>query len=142
MHVSQITLVLNNEPGKLSGISELMGSEFLNIRAISVAAEGDKSIVRIVVEDPQRAKNALTSRNFECETEDVIAAEVPDHPGGLGAVLKPLKERRINVDYMYPAIGKHGQNAILIIGTKQLEKAEEVLQANYIRLLGEEFYKL
>ncbi len=142
MHVSQITLVLNNRPGKLSGISELMGSEALNIRAISVAAEGDKSLVRIIVEDPERAKNALAGHDYECRIENVIAAEVPDHPGGLGAVLKPLKESEINVDYMYPAIGKHGKNAILIISTAQLEKAEKVLQANYIQLLGEEFYKL
>lgn len=142
MHLSQITLILNNKPGKLSGISELMGSESLNIRAISVAAEGDKSLVKIIVENPERAKNALAGHNYECRIENVIAVEVPDHPGGLGAVLKPLKEHEINVDYMYPAIGKHGKNAILIIGTKQLEKAEEVLQANYIQLLGGEFYKL
>ncbi len=142
MHISQITLTLNNKPGKLSGISELMGSESLNIRAISVVDQGEKSIIRFIVEDPEKATNALAAQNYEYSVARVLAVEVPDHSGGLSAVLKPLKEQEINVDYMYPAIGRHGNNAILIIGTKDIEKAAEVLPANYIHLLGEEVYHL
>ena len=142
MTISQITLELDNRPGKLSGISELLGSESLNIRAIDVSDHGDKSIMRFVVENPERASNALATNGFNCSVDQVLAIEVPDHPGGLSAVLKPLKEEGINVDFMYPAIGRHGNNAILIIGTKQSEKAAEVLGANYIQLLGDEVYHL
>jgi len=142
MPISQLTLTLNNKPGKLSGISELMGAESLNIRAVNVSDYDEKSIVRIIVEDPERAANALQSKDFQFTIDKVLAAEVPDHPGGLGAVLKPLKEKEINVDFMYPAIGRHGHNAILIIGTNQIEEATEVLQANYINLLQEEVYRL
>ena len=142
MNIIQITLELENRSGKLSSISELMGAEALNIRAIAVEDHGDKSVVRFVVEDPERAANALASQNYKYRLDNVLAIEVPDHPGGLGAVLKPLKEKEIIVDFMYPAIGKHGKNAILIIGTDQIEKAAEVLSANYIQILGEEVYRL
>jgi len=142
MGILQITLVLENRSGKLSSISELMGAEALNIRAIAVEDHGDKSVVRFVVEDPEKAANALASQNYNYRLDEVMAIEVPDHPGGLGALLKPLKEKEINVHFMYPAIGKHGKNAILIIGTDQIEKATEVLRANYIQILGEEVYRL
>jgi len=142
MHISQITLWVDNKPGKLSDISELMGAELLNIRAIHVADHGEKCVVRFVVEDPEKAANALAGLDYRHQVDKVLAVEVPDHPGGLGAVLKPLKEEQVNVDYMYPAIGKHGGNAILIIGTEDIEKASKVLGANYIQLLGEEVYNL
>lgn len=142
MSVSQITLIVENTPGRISGLSELMGAEALNIRALSVSDRGESSVLRFIVEDPKRAANALSGKGFQFTIDEVLAVEIPDHPGALGAVLKPLKEKNINVDFMYPAIGRHGQNAILIIGVNNIDKAAEVLKANYITLLGDEVYNL
>jgi len=140
--IKQITISLPNKPGKMSEISDLMGSEGLNIRAIQLNEQGDKGILRYIVEDPEKAANLLRSRGHDFKMDNVLAAVVPDHPGGLGAVLKPLRDNQINIRYLYPAIGRHGLNAILILGVDKSKEAVRVLKQNYIQLLGEEVYKL
>ena len=140
--IKQISINLPNRPGKLSEISDLMGSEGLNIRAILLDERGQKGILRYIVEDPAKAGNLLKSRDYDFQIDDVLAIEVPDHPGGLGAVLKPLRDHKINVNYLYPAIGRNGPNAILILGVDKMDEAARVLKQNYIQILGEEVYKL
>jgi hypothetical protein len=82
----------------------------------------------------------LESHNYKLKIEKVIAVETPDHPGGLNSVLKPLKEAGINVEYLYPFIGRFHTNAILILGVDKTEQAIEVLRKNYIRILEKELY--
>ena len=140
--IKQISIKLPNKPGKLSEISDLMGSEGLNIRAIVVDDHGETAVLRFIVEDPEKAANLLQSREYDYQLDEVLAVEVPDHPGGMGAVLKPLREHRINVNYLYPAIGRYGLNAILIIGSDKNDEAAKVLEQNYIQLLDKEVYRL
>src|SRR3989304_4855059 len=102
MGITQISLSLDNVPGKFLDISECLGNEGINIRAISVADTSDLSTVRFVTDDPERTVNVLKSHGYSVRERDVIAVEVPDHPGGLRAVLKPLKAANINVLYLYP----------------------------------------
>ena len=91
MSVIQISLVLDNTPGKFLEVSEFLGTEGINIRAISVADTADISTVRFVTDNPKKTVNVLTSRGYTIKETEVLAVEVPDHPGGLQAILKPLK---------------------------------------------------
>jgi hypothetical protein len=84
-------------PGKFLDVSEHLGAEGINIRAISVADTSDVSTVRFVADDPEKTTNVLRSHGYSVKETAVIAVEVPDHPGGLQAVLKPLKRNNINV---------------------------------------------
>lgn len=81
MSVIQISLVLDNTPGKFLEVSEFLGTEGINIRAISVADTADLSTVRFVTDNPQKTVNVLTSRGYTIRQTDVLAVEVPDHPG-------------------------------------------------------------
>ena len=143
MCVQQILVSLENVPGKLLEVSECLGAEGINIRAISVADTSDVSIVRIVADDPEKAANVLKSHGYSAKETDVIAVEVPDHPGGLQAVLKPLKQANINVLYLYPYLGR-GQTgqAVVIVGVDQTEKAVQVLRKNWVHTFGSEIYAL
>jgi hypothetical protein len=94
MSVKQISISLDNVPGKFLEVSEHLGVEGINIRAISVADTSDVSTVRFVADDPEKCTNVLRSHGYSVKETDVIAVEVPDHPGGLQAVLKPLKYQR------------------------------------------------
>ena len=141
--IKQISITLPNVPGKLSEISDLMGSQGLNIRAILLDEHGESTgILRFIVEDPEKASNLLNSKNYNYTIDEVLAVVVPDHPGGLGAVIKPLREQKVNIRYMYPAIGRYGVNAILVLGTDKQEEAIRVLKQNYIQLLDVEVYRL
>jgi len=142
MFIKQISISLENEPGILSNVSEIMGNEGVNIRAISVADTADISTVRFVVDDPQKAINILKTHGYAVKETDVLAVETPDHPGGLNAVLRPLKSANINVHYLYPYLGRVSDQAIVILGVDKTEEAEKVLKQNWVHTLGEEIYNL
>jgi hypothetical protein len=139
--VKQIDLMLKNEPGALSAVSEILGANNINVIALYVSTEKETGKLRFVANDPEKAVNVLKTAGYDTETEQVIACETPHHPGGLNAVLKPLKNAGINVDYIYPCLGT-GQNTVLILGLGPLEQALEVLKENWIKLLGEELYHI
>ena len=143
MCVKQISVSLDNVPGRLLDVSEYLGAEGINIRAISVADTSDVSTVRFVADDPVKTSNVLRSRGYSIKDTDVIAVEVPDHPGGLRAILKPLREAKINVHYLYPFLGR-GQSGqpIIIVGVDQTEKAIQVLKKNWVHTFGDEIYAL
>jgi len=142
MFIKQISVSLDNTPGMLSKVSEILGNEGVNIRAISVADTADISTVRFVVDDPTKAINILTTNGFAIKETDVLAVETPDHPGGLNAVLRPLKDASINVHYLYPYLGRASDQAIVILGVDKIEETEKVLKQNWVHMLGKEIYNL
>ena len=143
MFVKQISISLDNVPGKLMDVSERLGIEGINIRAISVADTADISTVRFVTDDPAKTTNVLRSHGYSVKETDVIAVEVPDHPGGLRAVLKPLKAANINVLYLYPYLGRgESGQPIVIVGVDRTEEATKVLEKNWVRTFGKEIYAL
>ena len=81
MCIKQILVSLENVPGKLLEVSECLGAEGINIRAISVADTSHVSTVRLVADDPEKAINVLKSRGYLAQEVEVIAVEIPDHPG-------------------------------------------------------------
>lgn len=137
--VRQIDLLLKNEPGALSRVSDLLGANGINIIAFYVATEGDEGRLHFVANDPERAANVLKTAGYPIKTKEVIACEAPHHPGGLNAVLKPLKGASINVDYIYPCLGT-GDQTVLILGVGPIEEALRLLEENWIRVLGPELY--
>jgi hypothetical protein len=142
MVIRQLSVSLENKPGALSRVSELLGREGVNIRAISVADTSDISTVRLVLDDPEKATNILRGNGYAPRETEVIAVETPDHPGGLNAVLKPLNEAGINVHYLYPHLGRIHNNAIVILGVDKTEEAQKVLEANWVRTVSKEAYTL
>ena len=143
MPIKQISVSLNNTPGKFLSVSEYLGSEGINIRAISVADTSDMSTVRFVTDDPKKTLNVLKSHGFSAKETEVIAVEVPDHPGGLRAILKPLKSAHINVLYLYPFLGRgESGQAIVILGVDKTEEAIATLKKNWVHTFGREIYSL
>lgn len=141
MLVKQFSVQLENAPGKLSELSSYLGSSGINIRALMVAESAEYSTIRMIVDDPEKAVKALTAGGYIFKERNVIAIETPDHPGGLNAFLKPLKEAGINVNYLYSCIGRINDNAIMILGVDRPEEAVKVLKNNWVHLVGEEIYK-
>jgi hypothetical protein len=143
MSVKQVSISLENVPGKFMEVSERLGAEGINIRAISVADTSDVSTVRFVADAPEKCINVLRSHGYSVKETDVIAVEVPDHPGGLQAVLKPLKGAGINVHYLYPYLGRgESGQPIVILGVDRTEEAIKVLKRNWVHTFGKEIYSL
>jgi hypothetical protein len=139
--VKEIDLLLKNEPGQLSGVSELLGLNGINIIAFYVSTKAEEGRLRFVANDPEKAVNVLKTAGYELTVHEVIACETPHHPGGMNAVLKPLKAAQINVDTIYPCIGT-GEITVLIIGVGPVEDVLNILKDNWIRVLGGELYSM
>ncbi|MDO9122817.1 MAG: amino acid-binding protein [Deltaproteobacteria bacterium] len=141
MPVKQISVSLENVPGKLSEMSDYLGENGINIIGISVADSADISGIRFVASDPGKAANVLKTHGYSIKITEVLAVEAPNHPGGLNAVLKPLKEISINVNYLYTCLVR-GEKTVLIVGVDKMEEAIQVLRKNWVHMYDEELYKL
>lgn len=141
MSVKQISISLENVPGKFSEVIEYLGESGVNVIALSVADSADVSAVRFVPNDPEKASNVLRSHGYSVKTRDVLAVEAPHHPGGLNAVLKPLKEANININYLYTCLAR-SENAVLIVDVDNMEEATRVLKRNWVRMIDEEIYTI
>ena len=143
MSVKQVSVSLDNVPGKFLAVSEYLRIEGINIRGISVADTSDISTVRFVTDDPKKTVDVLKSHGYSLKETDVIAVEVPDHPGGLLAILKPLKSANINVLYLYPFLGRgESGQPIVLLGVDKTEEALNVLKQNWVHTFGKEIYAL
>ena len=143
MKVEQISVFLENRAGRLAEVTKTLGDNQINIRALSLADTSDFGILRLIVTDNEKAKEALKAKGFTVGRTNVVAAEVGDQPGGLNAILEMLNAGGVNVEYMYAFVTQSGRNAILIFRFDRTDQAIEVLQKNNVRILsGEELYTL
>ena len=96
-----------------------------------------------VSDDPDKTVTVLKSKGYSVRESSVIAVEAPDHPGGLQAVLKPLKEADVNVLYLYPYLGRgESGQPIIIVGVDKTEEALELMKKNWVHTFGDEIYAL
>jgi len=143
MKVEQISIFLENKSGRLAEVAGVLAAAGVNIRALSLADTTDFGILRLIVDQNDRAKQALKENGFTVGKTEVIAVEVPDRPGGLAQILRTLGAAAINVEYMYAFVQRSGDNAILIFRFDELDKAIQVLTQGGIRVLkGQEVYAL
>ncbi|HAM53159.1 MAG TPA: amino acid-binding protein [Nitrospiraceae bacterium] len=143
MKVEQISIFLENKSGRLAEVASVLAEAGVNIRALSLADTTDFGILRLIVNDTEKAKKVLKDSGFTVGKTEVIAVEVSDRPGGLAHILNVMKDESINVEYMYAFVQKSGGNAIIIFRFDELEKAIDILQEAGIRILkGEEVYAL
>ncbi|MDY0374764.1 MAG: ACT domain-containing protein [Desulfobacterium sp.] len=143
MRAEQISIFLENKAGRLAEVTATLRDANVNIRALSLADTTDFGILRLIVNDNQKAEKVLKDEGFTVGKTDVIAVEVDDNPGGLNQVLDPLTREGINVEYMYAFANPHGKNAIMIFRFDNIDKAIEILAQNTIKVIkGEDVYSL
>ncbi len=142
--IKEVEVKLENKPGALSAVNELLGANNVNILAVTVRAVGDEGMMNFVSAEPDRVVGILTSAGYSAGTKEIIAAEIPSHPGGLNALLKPLRPAGVNVEYLYAAIGFLGSanSTILMLCVDDLQAAHDALAKEWIRLYGEELYTI
>ncbi len=135
MTITQLSIRLDDTPGKTLAISELLGEEGINLRAISAVMAGEDNVVFIVPDQPAKAKALLEGNGYDVESCQVIAVETPDHPGGLTAVMRPLARAGIRLRFFYPMIGRVLDNAVIILGVDNPDEAVAVLRKEYINII-------
>ena len=143
MRVKQVSVFLENRSGRLDEVADILGSRQINIRALSLADTSDFGILRLIVNDVEKAKEALKTNGITVGRTTVVAVEVPDRPGGLHSILDILPREDVNVEYMYAFVERSGENAVIIFRFDNPDRAIEILTKGGFQVLpGEKVYAL
>jgi hypothetical protein len=143
MKVEQISIFLENKPGGLEEVTRILKDAQINIRTLSLADTTDFGILRLIVNDVDKASRVLKEQGYRISRTTVVAVEVPDRPGGLHSILEVLSKNGINVEYLYAFVERSGENAVIIFRFDAPEAAIDVLQKNGLTVLpGAKLYGL
>jgi hypothetical protein len=141
MKIKQLSVFLENRPGHLSRVCEVLAEAGINIVTMTLADTREFGILRLIVREWQRAKEALEAAGFAVNTTDVMAIEVADEPGGLEKILKAAEAGGLSVEYMYAFACKQKKNALIVIRFDDIERASAALKEAGIGVLSAaEFY--
>ena len=143
MHAEQISIFLENKAGRLSEVTRIFEEGRINIRALSLADTSDFGILRLIVNDNEKAKRLLKENGFTVRFTEVVAVEVQDKPGGLHQILTALAQAGVNVEYMYAFVRQSGRNAVLIFRFDNTAAATEVLRREGVQVIdGQDLYAM
>ncbi len=135
MEVVQISIFLENRAGELADVVDVLARNGIDVKAVTLADMADFGILRIIVEDAERTRAALKEAGFTVDRTRVIAAEVPDRPGGLADAVRALKGGGVNVEYLYSAARKSGERAIIVFRVDEVSKAVDALKEAGVTVL-------
>lgn len=139
MSVKQISIFVENKPGRMNGMTEVLAENNINMRALALAETEGFGIVRIIVDDVYEATTVLKDAGYINKINSVVVVEMPDVPGGLNKVLKVFTDANINLEYMYAIAGERNiNNAYLVFRVDDHKAAEHALKEAGIRYLAQE----
>ena len=139
MSIKQISVFLENKPGKLQEMTSVLAAKQVDMRALSLAETKDFGIARLVVDDVFEAVNVLKEADFVASLTSVLAVAVPDEPGGLDKLLQIFSEAQVNLEYMYAFIGgKNDGKACMIFRVADTKAAEGKLAGKGLKILTQE----
>ncbi|KAI4448634.1 hypothetical protein C823_003155 [Eubacterium plexicaudatum ASF492] len=138
MTVKQISIFVENKPGKLAELTEYLQQSQIDMRALSIAEAQDFGIVRIIVDDAYKTSCVLKEAGYVASITPVLAVEMPDEPGSLFKILKMLGDGGVNLEYMYAFLTRKKSTAYMVLRVENNEKALEVLNKNGIHTICQE----
>ena len=138
MKVKQLSVFVENQPGRLASLAKTLGGAGINIMAMTIAETREFGVVRMIVPDWERGMKVLKDSGFTVTTTDILAIEVNDQPGALGQVLEAFFKKGLNIEYMYAFVAKRGSGAILVFRFDDMDKAIEALKGSEVKVLSNE----
>ena len=137
--MKQITVFLENKPGRLEEVTGCLADSNINLHALSIADTTDFGILRMVVSEPEKAVQVLKEKDFMVKTADVIPVAMGHSPGSLYRVLRILRELDISIEYMYAFTSRTpGHDAMVILRLENQDVAIKEMEGSGIKILGAE----
>ncbi|MGC8777732.1 MAG: ACT domain-containing protein [Candidatus Caldatribacteriaceae bacterium] len=134
----QVSVFAENKPGRIEKITRVLAQETINIRAITISSANGFGVIKILVDQPQKAYEALRSQGIPTYLQEVIAVVIEDKPGSLHNIARVLTENGVNIEDAYGFVVKSGEKAVLVIQVENQPRAQIVLERNGFQLLSDE----
>ena len=141
--VKQISIFVENTAGRMAAILSELAENNININALSIADTSDFGILRLIVNDPDKAYDVIKKKGLSARITNVVAVEMSTEVGGLADVLSKLSEAGVNIEYMYAFNGRFNNSAVVILRVDDNEKLIGTAEKHGLKLLDpEEAYSL
>ncbi|OHD69545.1 MAG: amino acid-binding protein [Spirochaetes bacterium RBG_16_49_21] len=127
MNVTQLSVFMENKPGHLLHVLKILAEANINIITLTIAETSDFGILRMIVNNPAKAKKILHDASITCSTTDVLAIEIEDKPGALYSAIDTFAKKNLNIEYMYAFPEKRGDRAVMIFRFDNIETAKKAL---------------
>lgn len=134
MTTLQLSVFLENKTGRLNDVAKVLAEAGINMTAFSVADNSDFGILRVLVSDPERAKQVLKEKGFAVKLTNVLALRIGNSAGTLYGILDKLAESKVYIEYMYAF--SEGEQASVVIRPNDIDQAIEILKENKIEFVG------
>ncbi len=139
----QISVFVENKPGRIERVTEILMKANVNIRAITITGTYEYGVIKLLVDKPKPAHEALQSQGITAYRREIIAILMDDRPGGLNRVAKVLSQRKINIEDAYGFVIEDKKRAVLVVDLEKIREAEAILKEEGLTLLSdEEIYSL
>ncbi len=138
MTIDQLTVFVENEPGRLLEITEALSNAGIDLRALSIADTAEFGILRLIVSDPQGAVSLLREAGFAVSVTQVLAVGLDDTPGSLVKILRVLAGENINIEYLYAFITRKKSSAYVVFRVENNEFALSALKKHGVAVVGVE----
>ncbi len=135
--VREISVRIENEPGRIYRVARALGDAGIDITALTVADQEATGVLRIITANVRLARRTLMDLDVPATVQSVVAVAAPDAPGGLAAVLEPLSTAQIDIRYVYAFRRKHSEDAVVVLHTDRDEEAEALLAKAGLELIEE-----
>lgn len=135
MKIHQLSMFLENKPGRISEPCKVLAKNNINILTLSLADTQQFGILRLIIQDWQKAKEVLEKEGFVVNVTEVVATEVEDKPGGLARILEVIENEGLNIEYMYAFTFRSGDKAVIVFRFDQPDRAIKALQEKGINVL-------
>lgn len=128
MLAKQISVFLENKPGRLSEAAEVLARNSIDISALSLADTDEYGVLRMIVSDPDKAKQVLRDSGVICKVTQVLVVAIEDTPGGFSNSLRVLTDNGIEVKYMYACVSREIGKAIMVVSVSNPEEADKLIR--------------
>ena len=138
MFIKQLSIFVENKPGRLHAIMDALSDNGINISALSIADTTDFGILRVIVSDIEKARAVLKEIGVISKVTDVIAVYIDHKVGGLAAVLDHISDAGLSINYMYAFLGRTEGKALMVMKPDDMDAATKVFNEKGIKLAGPE----
>ena len=132
MIIRQSSVFVENRVGGMAEVAEILGEGGINIKVASIADTAEFGILRMIVDDCDKAVKILTEHGIAVKFTDVCAVLMPHRPNGLSQILKALSGKGINLEYVYAFVDRRKDSAIVVFKPDDLSGAEDALKSSHI----------
>lgn len=131
----QISVFVENKPGKISKITEILKEGNINLKAMTIADSGSFGIIKIMTDNNKKAYEILKNNNLLVVLQDVVVVEIPDRVGAFHEIAKILEKKKINIEDAYGFITQEGVKAVLILKVKEVSDVEKLLKGEGYKVI-------